>query len=111
MENLDNIAEEIAGEYNSNREPGFDIILAFTIGKIIFDVIVMVMKCYSKDAQQSYFKFQNLTLLDKVMINRIIKKHCAKEEVTKIRKLLLSKKIEMDRFSLIFNEILEKQHG
>lgn len=106
MQNLNNLAEELTNEYNNSREPQFDIILALTIGKIIFDVISMIMKCYSKDVGEAYFKYQNPTLLDKVLLNGIIKKHCSnKEEVKNIRKLLLSKKLDKHRFGLVFKEV------
>jgi hypothetical protein len=103
---IDKLANEIAFEYNKNKEPGFDIILVLTIGKIIFDIALVVMKCYSSSPQIVYKKYQKLGVIDKRIILNIIKKHYPnRSDVKKIREVILSQKLSQEDIETLFNEV------
>lgn len=103
---IEKLSNEIVFEYNKNKEPGIDIILVLTIGKIIFDIVKVVMNCYSSNPNEIYKKYQRIGIIDKKILFNVIKKHYPnRSDIRQIREAILSQKLSQEDVMNLVNEV------
>lgn len=108
---IEKFANNVVFEYNnkkSNKEnPEFDIILALTIGKIIFDIIAALIKIYSKNPEKLYraFRLQRNAIV-RITAQRMINKHYPNRSDSKqIRDAILSQEFSQEDFKDLVKEV------
>lgn len=105
---IDSLAKDIAYKYSEGEgNPTFDPITILTISKIIFDVVIMIKKCYdANNTEEVLEKLKSRTVLQKALLYFIIKKHTSGTNLksSKINKILLNVDLSLETL----NKIMEK---
>jgi hypothetical protein len=103
---IEKLSNEIAFEYNKKKEAGIDIILVLTIGKIIFDIVKVVINCYSSNPNEIYKKYQNVGIIDRRILLSVIRKHYPnRSDIRQIREAILSQKLSQEDVVNLVNEV------
>lgn len=109
MHTLNKISEDIANSINkkNSSNPTFDIILAITIAKLIYDIIMCFIN-RNKDKESAYEDYVNAGPIERLVLrtylNKYFKNH--EDQRSELRKFLLEEKFDKDTFFKVYDEIL-----
>lgn len=109
MQSLNKVSEEIASKIKQ-KNPSFDILLAFTIGKIILDIIICFMKL-QQTKESAYSRYQKMGPIEKVIIRAYVAKYFPRgsNEHEEVSKILIEEKFDKEIFESVYKEVLENK--
>lgn len=105
MLTLNKTSEEIANKLKS-KDPSFDIILAITIAKLIYDIIVCFIK-RNEDKEKSYGRYKKMGPVERIIIRSYIAKYFPRhsKHYEEVCKILIEEKFDKEIFEKVYDEV------
>lgn len=109
MHSLNKVSESISNKIRKDN-PSFDILLAFTIAKVICDIIICLIKM-NEASDSAYSRYKKMGPIDRVIIKACVAKHFPRgsEEHREVSKLLIEEEFSKDTFESVYKEVLENK--
>lgn len=109
MQLVNKVSEDISNKIRKDN-PSFDILLAFTIAKVICDIIICLIKI-NETSNTAYSRYKKMGPIDRVIIRSYVAKYFPRgsDEHREVSKLLIEEEFGKETFESVYKEVLENK--